>query len=423
LHDPQSIYNFPNSEIIIPLIVLEELDRTKIKFDNVGVNARNFIKTMDGLRNKGSLFGGVELVENCIVKVKDIKKDFSFGNNSSLSLESNDNRILALAVVEQFNNPEKEVTLVTRDLNLRVKGDSVGVKSEGYDKDKTVTSRDELYDGFAEIEVEDELIDRFYAGEKVFLDNNNLYCNQFVNLLGRNNNKKSGLARFVGEGKELAKVGEFKKGCFGLYPKSKEQIAVLNLLMDPSIAVVSLSGQAGTGKTLCALAAGLQQVIGSKQKYKKIIVSRPNTSIGPGLGWVPGTKEDKILVGMGSIIDNLDFMLGDSRALENYVDQNIIELENLSYIRGRSINEAYIIFDECQSYTPNEMKAILTRVGEGSKIILTGDLEQIDTPNLNELTSGFSYTIEKLKGQKFFSHVTLKKSERSEVAGVCARLL
>lgn len=422
LNDHNAIYNYNTSDIVIPFQVLEEVDKFKKRIDNVGYNARTFIKMLDDLRKRGSLLTGVRIHRGkgkLFIKDTDVKA-------SSLA-DTPDNKIIAVASVEKFNNPDKKVIVITNDINMRLKCDSIGVASENYTNAKTVTKREQLYSGFISHLVDDQIIDRFYNGEDIYIDKEDLklYPNQFIMLISNQNDKKSALARFYNYAMPIKKVQEYKKGIFGIVPKNKEQVFALNMLMDPSIQLLSLTGPAGTGKTLISLATSLQQVIGEKSQYQKLLVSKPMLAVGgKDIGFLPGSKEEKILPWMSSISDNLEFLLGnDKNMLEDYIDKGIIELECMSFIRGRSIANAIMIFDEAQNLTHHEIKTIVTRVGLGTKLILIGDVSQIDNAFINEFTNGLTHVTERFKNESVFGHVTLTKGERSQVATLGSKLL
>ena len=301
---------------------------------------------------------------------------------------------------------------------------------QDYILQQAVPAREELYTGLSTHLVDEQIIDRFYEGkEPVTIEKPDgaFYINQYIMLVSNSNEKKTALARFDGYANPLKKVINYRNGVWGVKARNKEQTFALELLMDPSIPIVSLIGKAGSGKTLMAVAAGLEQVMEQNNKdagYKRLIVSRPIQPMGRDLGYLPGTLEEKMAPWLAPIQDNLQFLMGSDKAtLDMYVENGTIELEALTYIRGRSIANAYIIVDEAQNLTTHEMKTILTRVGEGTKIILTGDIEQIDNVYVDETTNGLAYAIERLKAYSLTGHVTLKQGERSKVADLAAKTL
>jgi PhoH-like ATPase len=325
--------------------------------------------------------------------------------------------ILACALNEV--NDGKRVVVVSRDINLRVRCDALGVACEGYDINQVVNDRSELYTGFERYLVDDQTIDHFYAGEKIFVDKEEklLLPNQFVMLISNCNEKKTALARFLAYNKPLVKAGIHKHGVWDITPRNKEQSFAIDLLLDPTIPIVSL----------IAVAAGLEQVLdeGSLEPiYNKLVVSRPIMPMGRDIGFLPGTMEEKMAPWLAPVQDNLKFLMGNDKvALEMYAERGIIEIEALTYIRGRSIANAFIIIDEAQNLSVHELKTIITRVGENTKIVLTGDIEQIDTVYLDATSNGLSYAVEKFKEHDLAGHISLQKGERSKVATLAAKVL
>jgi PhoH-like ATPase len=345
-----------------------------------------------------------------------------------LDLEDSDNQILATALSEQQDNAPRKVVVVSRDINMRVKCDALGLQSEDYYAEQVLESSEGLYSGRCEILVDEQVIDNFYSDEEVFLEEEQysvLFPNQFVMLISNSNDKKTALAKFKNSLLPLQKIMKSSKTTWGTNPRNKEQQFAIDLLMDQSIPVVSLVGKAGSGKTLLALAAGLEQTFGgSENKYKKIVVTKPVEPVGKDIGFLPGTMEDKMLPWLAPIQDNLQFLMGDDKAtLELYMEKGKIEVEAMTFIRGRSISNAFIVIDEVQNMTQHEIKTVLTRVGENTKIVLTGDIEQIDNMYIDETNNGLSYVVERLKGEQITGHMTLLKGERSQVASIAATKL
>jgi PhoH-like ATPase len=274
--------------------------------------------------------------------------------------------------------------------------------------------------------IDEPILDRFYAGEEIFIDKEELILmpNQFVMLVSNQNEKKTGLAKFINYKKPLKRInGAHKKGIWGVKPRNKEQMFALELLKDKNVQVVTLVGSAGTGKTLLAIATGLQLVMETTD-FKRLVISRPIQPMGRDIGFLPGTMEEKMAPWVAPIQDNLRFLMGNDReTLDMYMENGTIEVEALTYIRGRSISNAYIIIDEAQNLTAHELKTILTRVGENTKIILTGDVEQIDNAYIDEKSNGLTHAVEKFKSLEISGHVTLLKGERSKVATIAAKIL
>tara|TARA_Y100000593_G_scaffold60470_1_gene112116 strand:- start:6775 stop:8097 length:1323 start_codon:yes stop_codon:yes gene_type:complete len=423
LTDAESIFQFEDNNIVIPIKVLEELDKHKNRQDGVGLQARKLIRTLDDLRNRGSLREGVVLNEyQGIVKVMAHSPDLL---PKDLDLKHSDHLIMSTALAVQKETGE-DVVVVTCDINMRVISDSLGLKVEEYTANRAIEKRDNLYKGYSEIIVDQDIVDGFYAGEDIFLNLENCMPNEFLILVCSSNEKKTALARYTNPHTPLKKIpADLKKGIWGICPRNKEQMFAMDLLLDPNIKIVSLVGTPGAGKTLIASAAGLEQVLTlGTGSYKKILISRPVHPVGKDIGYLPGTLEEKMLPWLKPIQDNLQYLLGsDEATLEMYMDKKTIEVEAISFIRGRSIPDSFIIIDECQNITPHEIKTILTRVGENSKIVLTGDIEQIDNIYINELTNGLTHAVERFKEYGIAGHITLKKGERSEVATLAAKYL
>jgi PhoH-like ATPase len=431
LTDFNSVYSYGNNDIVIPFKVLDEIDNHKQRQDGVGTNARGFIRMLDLLREKGSIIKGARIDKG---KGLLIARGYSRGVlPEGFDITVPDNQIIATALSLMAENEEtkRKVVLVSRDINMRVKCDSLGILTEDYSKEKVVNKRTDIYTGMSSVLVDDQLIDQFYEGDKdVFLgDDVALYPNEFVMMVSSSNEKKTAIGRYLNEGSPLMFVPECngsmkKKAAWGIKPRNKEQGFALNLLRDPEIHLVSLIGKAGSGKTLCAIAAGLEQVLGKSSRYSHLIVSRSIQPMGKDLGYLPGTLEDKMMPWIAPIRDNLKYLMGnDQEALDNYLDHGVIEIEALTYIRGRSISNAYIIIDEAQNLTMHELKTIITRAGEGTKIVLTGDIEQIDNVYVDEVSNGLTYAVEKFKEYDISGHVTLLKGERSRVATLAAKIL
>ena len=422
LTDAGALTSYQNNDIVVPFKVLEEVDNHKKRQDGVGTNARNFIRKLDSLRDKGSLHSGVR-----IAKGKGVLY-VSSPENSQLDMSVADNEIIATALDQKNKNPRRKVVVVSRDINMRVKCDALGLITEDYIVGQVVKNTENLYSGYETHLVDDQIIDQFYAGEDIYLEKEDikLYQNHFVLLVSSANGKKTALARFYDYSKPLKRInGEYKQGIWGVKPRNKEQNFCLNLLMDPDVKVVTLVGKAGSGKTLLAIASGLAQVVdNANSPYRRLIVSRPIQPLGKDIGHLPGTMEEKMTPWLAPIQDNLRYLMGnDKETLAMYISQGTIEIEALTYIRGRSISNAYIIIDEAQNLTAHELKTIITRVGENTKVVLTGDIDQIDNVYVDETSNGLAYAVEKFKSHDISGHVTLVKGERSKVATLAAKIL
>jgi len=423
LTNADSIYSFENNDIVIPLKVLEEIDNHKKRQDGVGASARKIIRILDSLREKGSLIKGVRLAKGkglvMVRAMPECLSDFPIELNISIP----DNAIIATAWAEISKVPGRKVFVVSRDINMRVICDSLGIAAEDYLNSKVVKDTESIYSGFKEYLVDDQIIDSFYEGNNVFVNKKiEFYPNQYVMLVSSSNANKTALARFINFDLPLKKIPNFKSGVWGIHPKNREQAFSLDMLMDPSISLVTLIGKAGSGKTICAIATGVEQVL-EGDTYSRLIVSRPVQPLGRDIGYLPGSMEEKMMPWLSPIQDNLKTLVNDKVSLELYMEKGIIEIEALTYIRGRSISNAFIIIDEAQNLSIHEIKTIITRVGEGTKIVLTGDVEQIDNAYIDETSNGLVHAIEKFKDCAEASHITMRKGERSRIATLAAEIL
>ncbi len=421
LHDPESLFSFEDNAIVLPLSVIEELDRIKRRSDEVGRNAREVSRRLDELRISGRLSEGVGLANGGSVRIE-INGSQPDNQPYGIDLNTTDNRILALAYA-LMNHGQTPVILVTKDLNLRIKADVLGLAAEDFYSDKVDYHK--LYSGVTELYLSVEEIDRFYREGYLDYPGGDLQPHQFCILKLAESSSKSALGRYFHH--RLHKLTHDGKAIYGIKALNKEQKFALDLLLDETIQVVTLVGKAGTGKTIMALAAGLEKVLEGGGRYNRILITRPIVPLGNDLGYLPGDKEDKIRPWMQPIYDNLEYLCNEHIQPNGCIDYLIangkIELEALTYIRGRSIPKQFIICDESQNLSPHVIKTILTRVGRGSKIIFTGDPEQIDHPYLDASSNGLSYLVEKIKAEEISGHITLIKGERSGIAELGARLL
>ena len=431
LTDADSIFKFNNHDLFIPLKVLEEIDNHKKRQDSVGVNARKIIRFLDELREKGSLQKGVRLKKGKgILRVIPYKSLRGINFPLDLNIKIADHIIIATGRAVQAEFPKRKTIVVSRDINMRVICDSIGIPAEDYISEKAVTSSEELYQGYSEFLIDDQLIDRFYNGDNIIIPKDEApevwYPNQYLLMISSSNPKKSWLARFESHQTPLKKIYNDKVPDWKIIARNKEQAFAIDMLLDPKIKLVTLVGRAGSGKTLCTIAAGLQQTIGlrsDQNHYSRLIVSRPVQPMGRDLGFLPGTMEEKMLPWLMPIQDNLKFLMGDRTSLEMYIQNGKIEIEALTYIRGRSISNAFIVIDEAQNLSKHEVKTIITRIGEGTKIVLTGDIEQIDNVYVNETSNGLAHAIENFKEYNVCGHVTFRKGERSELATLASKVL
>ena len=425
LTNADAIYAFKNHDIYVPLKVFEEIDKHKKRQDLVGAQARKIIRIWDELRSKGCLKKGVR-----IRKGLGILKSVSASNTrredlpEDLDIKIPDHLIIATAVAIARES-ERSVVLVSRDINMRVIADAIGLTAEDFQNQQIVNDSESIYTGFTEVLVDDEIIDQFYDKKEVYLQDRNLKSNEYVMLISNANEKKTALGRFVNENTPVHQLRKDKKGVWGIKPRNKEQSFLIDALMDTNIEIVTVIGKAGSGKTLCAIAAALEQTLDERvATYTRVIVSRPVQPLGKDIGFLPGTMEEKMSPWLMPIQDNLQTLMGNDKVtLDMYLEKGTIEIEALTYIRGRSIGKAFIIIDEAQNLTIHELKTIITRVGEGTKIILTGDVEQIDNVYIDATTNGLTHAVEKFKDFELAAHVTLLKGERSRVATFAAENL
>jgi PhoH-like ATPase len=424
LHNPGSIFSFADNDVVIPSAVIEEIDDQKKRHDEIGRNAREVARELDDLRKIGHLSDGVRLPSGGKLRIElnhQSMPDFPSGWDPL----KKDNRILSLAC-HLLKESEGDVRLVTKDLALRVKADVLHIPAEDFYNDKIDHTR--LYEGVGQLIVTDDDLNTFYKEKALILNGERGELpNQFFVMKNAENPSRSALCRYFKKTFYHLTYGE--NVYFGIKAKNKEQKFAFELLLNDNIRVVTLVGRAGTGKTLLALAMGLEKIMEQKV-YTKLLITRPIVPMGNDLGYLPGTKEEKLRPWMQPVFDNLEFLFGNNqeskeplRIIDHLMDRGIIEMEALTYIRGRSIPKQFIICDEAQNLTPHMIKTLLTRVGEGTKIVFTGDLEQIDHPYLDASSNGLTQVIEKLKTEDITGHVTLLKGERSQVAELGARLL
>jgi PhoH-like ATPase len=428
LHDSACLTQFKHHAIVIPISVLEELDAFKKGNQSINYHAREFLRSLDALGGDGIFDRGIRVgPDHGTVRVQ-LQGAFHPDLEFNFSRTKPDHLILNCAYTLAKANPRRRVVLVSKDVNLRLKAKALGLLSEDYTTDhvKDVTA---LYTGKRAIEnLDSALIDALYAGcgfEAGWLDlGNPLVANE--NLILRNH-QKSALARFHARDGLVRRVN--KNPVFGITPRNAEQTFALGVLCDPEIPLVTLSGTAGTGKTLLALAAALEQ----RKHYRQIYLARPIVPLSnKDMGFLPGEVKAKLDPYMQPIYDNLGVIVnhhgnGDGRSpsqqIQQMLDDEKLIVSALSYIRGRSLNRIYFIVDEAQNLTPHEVKTIITRAGEGTKIVFTGDIFQIDHPYLDAQSNGLSYLIEKMQGQPLYAHVNLEKGERSVLAQLASDLL
>ncbi len=422
IHDPYSIYNFRGNDIYLPIEVIEEIDKLKQK-PNTAIHARMVSRVLEEIRKKGNISEGIELPNDIFFKVEKIG-DLSL-LPEGLKKEVIDNHIIAVVMGVKKREPDRKVIFVTKDINLRIKADAVGVEVEDYSTDKVVY--DDLDKGYIELEISKENFDKFNKNGKIDIKELNIEFEptpNFFFIFKCGQEETAG--RVIGD-----KVKKFLNGdinAWGARARNQEQRFAMELLMDDNIKAVSLVGKAGTGKTLLAIAAGLEQVV-ERKKYSKLYIARPIIPMGKDLGFLPGNEKDKLRPWMQPIFDNIEFLSdvkGDKageKVITGLESMGLLKVEALTYIRGRSMPNAFIVIDEAQNLTPLEIKTIITRVGENTKIVFTGDPYQIDSAYLDANTNGLTYMADKLKDEKIAGHITLVRGERSQLAEIAAKLL
>lgn len=432
LDDANIINSFSDAIVIIPIAVIEELDKFKRNMDNLGRNARHFAKLVDDFRdNLGTISrDGVKVSNDVILKIEvndrplpELKHDFI-----SLEWSKEDNRILTVALNEKYKHPDDKVIFLSKDTNLRIKADALGIISENYNEQGNLKI-DEVYNGYRTVLVESKILEQLYDDREIdFEFEEPANANEYIIFADKDDENLFYLTRYDIDLKVCLLIDySTTQDVFGISPRNIEQRIALDLLMNDNIKLVSLIGKAGTGKTLLAIAAGLAKT--TQNGFEKMLVSRPVFPMGKDIGYLPGDVDEKLRPWMQPIYDNLELILslGDPSKAKNYkkrmddlFNMGIIEVEPLTYIRGRSIPKQYLIVDEAQNLTRLEIKTIVSRAGEGTKIILTGDPYQIDQPYLDATNNGLVYVVEKLKDEGLTGSVTLRRGERSGLAQVAA---
>ncbi|MBP9478860.1 MAG: PhoH family protein [Sebaldella sp.] len=428
IHDPNCIFNFQDNDVYLPIYVIEEIDKLKTYNDSVGKSARDTSKNIDGLRSKGSLSKGIENEEGGVLKIilGDHELDYL---PEAFSKESVDNKIIATALKIKNENPNMRVILITKDINVRIKSDVLDLEAVDYEKDKVDIA--ELYPGNSTVELDNDKFELIYKSQAVNYDlllDKEPYANQMFKFV---NNEKSIIGIYKKERKKIEKSIFSETSIWGVTGRNTEQKEAIELLMDQRIKIVSLVGIAGTGKTLLAIATALEQVV-ERKLYKKLFISRPVIPMGKDIGYLPGSEKEKMRPWMQPIYDNIEFLASNKQSKSSNDAEKVIigleslgllKIEPLTYIRGRSIPQGFIIIDEAQNLTPHEIKTIITRVGKDTKIVLTGDPYQIDSPYLDENSNGLAYMVDKLKNEVLVGHITLVKGERSDVSELASKLL
>lgn len=425
VHDPAAIKEFKDNDVVIALSVLEELDGLKRGDDEVGRNAREVIRYIDSLKggDKGQLHQGVVIPEGPKVRIHlESKYERIEGFPLPIDRQMN-NRLLLSAYV--LRKQGEQVVLVSKDFVTRVKAEAMDLESQDYEKLKA--SFDQLYKGIRVVDSTKKEIDQFFKDGTLPALEGEFRPNEYVHLTSPE--KSSAVCKYSMKNKRFEPLLQISRDIWGIQPLNIEQRCAVDLLMRDDIHLVTLIGPAGTGKTLLALACGMKKVF-DENTYSKILISRPIMPLGKDIGYLPGTKEEKLYHWMQPIYDNLEFLCtmtsgeGNGAAtMEFIMESKKIEMEAVTYIRGRSLPKMYMIIDEAQNLTPHEIKTVVSRAGKGTKVILTGDPTQIDNPYLDKDSNGLTYCVNRFKNQKIFGHVLLEKTERSELASVAAEIL
>ena len=427
LHDFRSIYNFEENDVVVPITVLEELDKFKKGNDTINLNAREFMRILDSLtENSVDIENGISLGGQRGTLYILSGKPFSENMKLSFSEPIPDHKIIATAEWMKKNYPQRNVSMVSQDINLRMKSRALGIEAQDYKTGK-VENAERLFQGIRLIEnTQDDFVSKLYHEGSISLEDSGLNADFTPNeyfMVG--NEKTNAMCFFDAQSNKIFKV--VKQRSSGIMPRNAEQSFVMDALLRPEISLITVTGKAGTGKTLLALAAALEQ----DKQFMQIFLSRPIVPLGnKDLGYLPGNEKQKINPYMQPLFDNLNVIkttLGINSKKSVAIDQMLKEekllVSPLAYIRGRSLNNSFFIVDEAQNLTPHEVKTIITRAGEGTKMVFTGDVEQIDSPFLDLRSNGLSYLADKMKGQDFFTHINLVHGERSRMADIAGKIL
>jgi PhoH-like ATPase len=427
LHDSKCLYHFQENDIVIPITVVEELDNFKKGNESINFHAREFLRAIDALSGDSLFDKGIPIAAGLGRLMLSVARDYHPDLKAIFEVRTADHEILNVAYWLARKNKKRQVILVSKDVNLRMKAKALGLTSQDYKSDHVKETTTHYHGLNLHEHIKEAIIDRFYASPHfvpatdVPLDPIPL-SNEFLIL---RNSRKSALARFDGEKKVIRHVE--KVGAYGIMPRNAEQVFAVNALMNPDINLVTISGKAGTGKTLLALAAALDL----RKSYRQIFMARPVVPLSnKDIGFLPGDIRSKLDPYMQPLFDNLgvirnQFDSADPRhqKIGELLDDEKLVIAPLAYIRGRSLVGIYFIVDEAQNLTPHEVKTIITRAGEGTKVVFTGDIFQIDHPYLNTHSNGLSYLIERMKGQTIFAHINLTRGERSPLAELASNLL
>ncbi|HEX9242410.1 MAG TPA: PhoH family protein [Anaeromyxobacter sp.] len=431
LHDPRSMFGFADNDVVIPIYVIEEIDNFKRDLSTLGRNARQVSRYLDEFRIQGKLGEGVPIGPDkgkLFVLIADRKLPPGAGDG-----HTTDDKILAVALDLLGRDRGKPTVFVTKDTNLRIRADALGLHAEDYDIEG-LSAIDELWSGVSTLDVSAEQVNDFYASGALpqagLVEREPPPPNAFMVLRDRTNPQHTAVGKYSAAKQAFVKLIQTpKEGTWGIRPRNKEQSFAMDLLLNDEVRLVTIVGKAGTGKTLLAIAAGLQKTM-EESVYQKLLVSRPIFPLGRDIGFLPGSLEEKLNPWMQPIFDNVEYLMNLSRSekksgrgYHELLDLGILAIEPLTYIRGRSIPNQYIIVDEAQNLTPHEVKTIITRVGDNTKIVLTGDPYQIDNPYVDQTNNGLIHVVNRFRGERLAGHITLSKGERSPLAELAANLL
>ncbi len=421
IHDPKSIFSFADNTVIIPISVISEIDRFKKEMTDRGFNARAVVRLLDSLRTGNSLAQGITLENGGTLRVY-------CEPDRLMSVPSNAGDVDILHVAQQLrqSEPDVPVVIVTKDINLRIRADAVGLRAEDYESDRVMLA--DVYSGQRTYSVAEEVLDAFRRDGHMPAPEPNITPNEYILLTSDNGTRRSALARADVDPSRLIALREPKTSLWGIKPRNKEQYFAIDALLDDRIELVTLMGKAGTGKTLLAIAAAMFMTL-RQRRYRGALVARPIFPLGRDIGYLPGDVGQKLDPWMKPILDNIEFILDAGGPIKDHADaaglinSGLIEIQPLTYIRGRSISNRFVVIDEAQNLTPLEVKTVMTRISQAAKIVFTGDPYQIDNPYVDRNSNGFTYLVNRFRGQPAAAHVELHKGERSQLAELAANLL
>jgi len=421
LHDPNSLFQFADNIVLIPVAVIREIDQFKKERTDRGYNARTVVRLLDSLRGERSLASGVPLEQGGLLKVYcDPDEPLSAGNGQA------DTEILRVAREIQRAEPDTPVVIVTKDINLRIRADAAGLRAEDYESDRVPLA--DLYTGQVERPVGRRQFAEFQSSGRLAVSAEPLVPNQYVLLRASDDGRSTALARATLDGSGITALQQAENGLCGISPRNKEQYFAIDALLDEQIQLVTLMGKAGTGKTLLALAAAVHLTV-KRKRFRGVLACRPIFPVGRDLGYLPGNIGQKLDPWMKPVVDTIEFLLDTGGPLrgyttcENLMRAGLLEIQPLTYIRGRSIAKRLVVIDEAQNLTPLEVKTVITRIGQEAKVVLTGDPYQIDNPYVDANSNGFTYLVNRFRSQELAAHIELCKGERSQLAELAANLL